>query len=202
MNHKKTYSMVQTTISHCLGLQGDDGESVIVDVGIGWWCCRTSWECRAVGNIIIKRLDSKTENRLVSTDKEINNTTNIPLGPNNASCHLGHVSFQLQCITFEVGGVGGVGRWIEEWGKQCCGSLVVVGSIAQSGATCYLGSTHDQGLCTATELYKPSLNEHFLPGHVPLHYIMVEMVKINSIYSSLLSVTLKYFIYCEKTGCN
>jgi hypothetical protein len=38
---------------------------------------------------------SKKENKLVSTEKEINNTTNIPLGPNNTSCHLGppHVLF-------------------------------------------------------------------------------------------------------------
>ena len=43
----------------------------------------------AVGNVVIKRSDSKKENRLVSTEKEINNTTNIPLGPNNASHHLG-----------------------------------------------------------------------------------------------------------------
>jgi hypothetical protein len=44
-----------------------------------------------VGNVVIKRLDSKKENRLVSTEKEINNTINIPLGPNDTSCHLGPV---------------------------------------------------------------------------------------------------------------
>jgi hypothetical protein len=37
---------------------------------------------------------------------------------------------------------------------------------------------------------RPSLNEHFSPGHVPLHYIMVEIVKTNRIYMNLLSVTL------------
>jgi hypothetical protein len=40
-----------------------------------------AWEHGEVGNVIIKRLDSKKENRLVSTEKEINNTMNIPLGP-------------------------------------------------------------------------------------------------------------------------
>jgi hypothetical protein len=55
-----------------LGLQGgNDGISVIAVVGIGWhWRWRTSWECGAVGNIIIKMLDSKKENRLVSTEKK------------------------------------------------------------------------------------------------------------------------------------
>jgi hypothetical protein len=76
-----------------LGLQGgDDGISVIVIVGISWrWRWHVSWERGAVGNIVIKGLDSKKENRLVSTEKEINNTINIPLGPNNTSHHLGPV---------------------------------------------------------------------------------------------------------------
>jgi hypothetical protein len=76
-----------------LGLQGgDDGVSVIVVVGVGWrwrWRWRMSWERGGVGNVVIKRLDSKKENKLVSTEKEINNTTNIPLGPNDTSRRLG-----------------------------------------------------------------------------------------------------------------
>ena len=49
------------------------------------------------------------------------------------------VSFQLQCIVFEVGAVGVMGGWIEKWGKQCCWSLVVMGTIVQSGATLLFG---------------------------------------------------------------
>ena len=101
------------------------------------------------------------------------------------------VSFQLQCIVFEVGAVGVMGGWIEKWGKRRCWSLAVMRTIVQSGATLLFGQhTGPKGLCAATELYKPSLNEYFSPGHVPLHYITVEIVKITSIYISLLSVTL------------
>ena len=49
------------------------------------------------------------------------------------------VSFQLQNVIFEVGAVGVVEGWIEEWGKWRCGSLVVMGTIAQSGATLLFG---------------------------------------------------------------
>jgi hypothetical protein len=78
--------------------------------------------------------------------------------------------------------VGIMGGWIEKWGKQHCWSLVVMGTIVQSGATLLL------------ELYIPSLNEYFSPGHVPLHCIMVGVVKITTIYISLLSVTLSTFV--------
>ena len=102
-------------ISHYFGMQGsDDGVSVIIIVGVGQhWHWHTLWECGAVGNIIIKRLYSKKENRLVSTDKEINNTMNIPLGPNDASQPLGppHVlSVSTHCFWGRCSGYHG---WVD-----------------------------------------------------------------------------------------
>ena len=86
-------------ISRHLGMQGG---------GVHYHCCwrrpalalaciMGAWGSGAVGNVVIKRLDSKKENRLVSTEKEINHTMNIPLGPNDASRRLGPPMCPFSC---------------------------------------------------------------------------------------------------------
>ena len=92
------------------------------------------------GQCHYQKISSRKENRLVSIEQEINNTTTYFWAQTMlvivwAPC----VSFQLQCIIFEVGAVGVVGGWREEGGKRRCGSLVVVGTIVQSGATLLFG---------------------------------------------------------------
>ena len=123
---KKNIFCGSNNISHCLGMQGS-GVSVIVVVGIGQhWHCHASWECGAVGNVIIKRLVSKKENRLISTKKEINNTMNISLGPNNTSCRLGPPCVLSVAACHFWGRCSGCHGWVDR--KVGEAVLLVIGS--------------------------------------------------------------------------
>jgi hypothetical protein len=87
-----------------------------------------------------QKISSRKENILVSIEQEINDTTTYLWAQTTlVVVWAPHVSFQLQRVVFEVGAVGVVGGWREEGGKRGCGSLVVMGTIAQSGATLLFG---------------------------------------------------------------
>jgi hypothetical protein len=137
---------------------------------------------------------SKKQNKLISTEEEINKSTNIPLGPNDASHRLGPPCVLSVAVRRFWGRCSGCHGWVD----RRVGRSSVVGHwwswepIRKVVPLCFHMTKRSM---RSHWLYKPSPNESFFPGHVPFYFIMLDIVNINSMYVSIHSFSDCNFKY-------